>query len=242
MKEKTVFFDLDDTLYDRSGPYLAAFRQFFGGRYEDKAAQAYQAVMHRGYEVFTAAHTGKISMDAMHIYRHQIGLLDVGIRITAAQALQLQAVYAAQQQRITLSAAVRAALDYCREAYRAIGVITNGNAYYNAVSQRETFGGTTAIGSGIALPHASNAGVSAPGISALLLRRGVDWGAPDGQPVDLVFMIAVPPKSESLHLQILARLVNLLGRRDLVEALRTASNPQRFVELIAKTENACFAD
>ena len=111
MKEKTVFFDLDDTLYDRSGPYLAAFRQFFGGRYEDKAAQAYQAVMHRGYEVFTAAHTGKISMDAMHIYRHQIGLLDVGIRITAAQALQLQAVYAAQQQRITLSAAVRAALE-----------------------------------------------------------------------------------------------------------------------------------
>ena len=127
MKEKTVFFDLDDTLYDRSGPYLAAFRQFFGGQYEDKAAQAYQAVMHRGYEVFTAAHTGKISMDAMHIYRHQIGLLDVGIRITAAQALQLQALYAAQQQRITLSTAVRAALDYCREAYRAVGVITNGS-------------------------------------------------------------------------------------------------------------------
>ena len=120
------------------------------------------------------------------------------------------------------------------ELQEGIGVITNGNAYYNAVRQRETFGGTTAIGGGIALPHASNAGVSAPGISALLLRRGVDWGAPDGQPVDLVFMIAVPPKSESLHLQILARLVNLLGRRDLVEALRTASNPQRFVELIAK--------
>ena len=43
------------------------------------------------------------------------------------KALQLQAVYAAQQQRITLSAAVRAALDYCREAYRAVGVITNGS-------------------------------------------------------------------------------------------------------------------
>ena len=123
------------------------------------------------------------------------------------------------------------ALGILVELQEGIGVITNGNAYYNA-----------AIGGGIALPHASNAGVSAPGISALLLRRGVDWGAPDGQPVDLVFMIAVPPKSESLHLQILARLVNLLGRRDLVEALRTASNPQRFVELIAKTENACFAD
>ena len=76
----------------------------------------------------------------------------------------------------------------------------------------------------------------------LLLRRGVDWGAPDGKPVDLVFMIAVPPGSESLHLQILARLVNLLSRSDLVESLRTASNPHRFVELIAKAENACFAE
>ena len=49
-------------------------------------------------------------------------------------------------------------------------------------------------------------------------------------------MIAVPPGSESLHLQILARLVNLLSRSDLVESLRTASNPHRFVELIAKAE------
>ena len=129
------------------------------------------------------------------------------------------------------------ALGILVELQEGIGVITNGNAYYNAVSYRETFGGTTAIGGGIALPHACNAG-----ISALLLRRGVDWGAPDGEPVDLVFMIAVPPGSESLHLQILARLVNLMSRSDLVESLRTASNPHRFVELIAKAENACFAE
>ena len=38
------------------------------------------------------------------------------------------------------------------------------------------------------------------------------------------------------------RLVNLLSRSDLVESLRTASNPHRFVELIAKAENACFAE
>lgn len=132
------------------------------------------------------------------------------------------------------------ALGILVELQEGIGVITNGTAYYNAVTQRETFGGSTAIGGGIALPHASNAGVSSPGISALLLRRGVDWGAPDGRPVDLIFMAAVPPHNESLHLQILARLVNLLSRSSLVEELRSASNPERFVELIAKAENACF--
>lgn len=134
------------------------------------------------------------------------------------------------------------ALGILVELQEGIGVITNGNAYYKAVTARESFGGTTAIGGGIALPHAGNAGVSAPGISALVLRRGVDWGAPDGVPVDLVFMIAVPPGRESLHLQILARLVNLLSRSELVDALRAATNPQLFVELIAKTENACFAE
>lgn len=63
------------------------------------------------------------------------------------------------------------------ELQEETGAITNGTAYYNAVCQRENFGGTTAIGDGIALPHACNAGVSAPSISALTLRHGVDWGA-----------------------------------------------------------------
>lgn len=134
------------------------------------------------------------------------------------------------------------ALGILVELQEGIGVITNGTAYYNAVCQREAFGGTTAIGDGIALPHAGNAGVSAPGISALTLRHGVDWGAPDGQPVDLLFMIAVPPEEEGLHLQILARLVNLLSRTTLVDALRHASSPLRFLELLQKAEKTCFGD
>ncbi len=132
------------------------------------------------------------------------------------------------------------ALGIMVELQESSGVITNGIAYYNAVCQRETFGGTTAIGNGIALPHAGNAGVSAPGISALTLRHGVDWGAPDGRAVDLIFMIAVPPGEESLHLQILARLVNLLEYGTLVDALRHASSPARFLELIQRAENTCF--
>ena len=46
------------------------------------------------------------------------------------------------------------ALGILVELQEGIGVITNGNAYYNAVSYRETFGGTTAIGGGIARPQA----------------------------------------------------------------------------------------
>ena len=133
------------------------------------------------------------------------------------------------------------ALGILVELQEGIGVITNGTAYYNAVCQREAFGGTTAIGDGIALPHAGNAGVSAPGISALTLRHGVDWGAPDGQPVDLLFMIAVPPGAESLHLQILARLVNLLSDAELARMLRVSTSPEDFILRLTRAEASRFA-
>lgn len=123
---KTIFFDLDDTLYDRSVPYRAAFAQFFGGRDTARAADAFAAFVKRGYEVFEAAHTGRMSMEQMYLYRHQKGLEDVGIAVTDADALTLQALYAAQQQRITLSVDMVAVLELCRVRFAAIGVITNG--------------------------------------------------------------------------------------------------------------------
>ena len=116
MDRLTIFFDLDDTLYDRSIPYERAFSQFFGGRYAEKLPQAFDAVIHRGYEVFTDAHTGKISMEAMHVYRHQTGLADAGISITPDEALRFQALYAEQQRHITLSDTMRRVLDLCRSA------------------------------------------------------------------------------------------------------------------------------
>ena len=126
MDRLTIFFDLDDTLYDRSIPYEKAFDRFFGGKYADKLPQAFDAVIHRGYEVFTAAHTGKITMEAMHIYRHQTGLRDVGISITPDEALRFQTLYAGQQRHIMLSDTMRQVLDVCKARFAHVGVITNG--------------------------------------------------------------------------------------------------------------------
>ena len=126
MDRLTIFFDLDDTLYDRSIPYEKAFEQFFGGKYADKLPQAFDAVIHRGYEVFTAAHTGKITMEAMHIYRHQTGLRDVGISITPDEALRFQALYAGQQRHTPLSDPRGLVLEVCNARFPHVGVITNG--------------------------------------------------------------------------------------------------------------------
>ena len=134
------------------------------------------------------------------------------------------------------------ALGILVELQEASGIITNGTAYYNAVCDRETAGGSTAIGEGIALPHACNAGVAAPGVAALALNEGIDWGAPDGKPVDLIFMLAMPPQAQSDHLLLLARLVNLLSDNNLTQALRQALTRERFIELLARAEAERFAE
>ena len=133
------------------------------------------------------------------------------------------------------------ALGVLVELQESNGVITNGTAYYNAILQRETAGGSTAIGEGIALPHARNAGVAAPGVAALGLRRGIDWGAPDGRLVDLVFMVAAPADDPGGHLLIMARLVNLVSDPALVEELRTCLTPEDFIRRLARAEASRFA-
>ena len=134
------------------------------------------------------------------------------------------------------------ALGILVELQEAGGVITNGTAYYNAICDREIAGGSTAIGEGIALPHASNAGVAAPGLAALCLRSGVDWGAADGKPVDLIFMTAMPPNAQCEHLLLLARLVTLLSDPEVTRGLRHAVSRERFIELLARAEAERFAE
>ena len=83
--------------------------------------------------------------------------------------------------------------------------------------------------------------MAAPGLSALTLEEGIDWGAPDGRPVDLVFMLAVPPGQESLRLLLLARLVNLMSNEELVRLLRSARTPADFIEKMSRIEQDVFA-
>ena len=131
---------------------------------------------------------------------------------------------------------VQTALETLVELQESNGVITNGTAYYKAVCERERAGGTTAIGEGLAIPHACNAGVASLGLAALTLTRGLDWGA-----ADMIFMVAVPPDRQSDHLLILARLVNLLSDHRLTEKLRMADTREAFIRILNQTEAAIFA-
>ena len=124
---KTLFFDLDNTLYDRSVPFLRAFSDFFGGRYPDETAKlAHTRCNECGNEVFADSQSGKISMRDMYIYRFQEGMRRAGIGISADDALRFQEIYKSRQHMIGLTDAAARLLDLAKARFGRLAVLTNG--------------------------------------------------------------------------------------------------------------------
>jgi PTS system nitrogen regulatory IIA component len=85
------------------------------------------------------------------------------------------------------------------------GLPADGDGLYRALLEREQLG-STGIGHGVAIPHCKLKGLD-HGILALgLARPGVDFGAPDGKPVSVFFLVLSPDDNPAEHLQTLARV------------------------------------
>lgn len=111
------------------------------------------------------------------------------------------------------------------------GNITDADAYKAQVFKREEEG-TTGIGDGIAIPHGKCAAVKAPGLAAMVIPNGVDYQSLDGQPANLLFLIAAPDTKDNIHLAVLSKLSVLLMNPDFTKKLRAAKTPDEFLHVI----------
>lgn len=116
------------------------------------------------------------------------------------------------------------------------GNISDLEEYKKGIYAREALS-TTGIGEGIAIPHAQNKAVSAPGLAAMVVRDGVDYESLDGLPAKLFFMIAVPETGGNEHLQILAMLSTMLMDAEFKNALLQAKTQEEFMQIIDEKEN-----
>ena len=83
------------------------------------------------------------------------------------------------------------AIDLLVELQVKSGNIADAEGYKKAILAREEKG-STAVGDGIAIPHAKSETVKAPSLAAITVKEGVDYEALDGEPSNLLFMIAAP--------------------------------------------------
>ncbi|MDD7022000.1 MAG: fructose-specific PTS transporter subunit EIIC [Aeromonadales bacterium] len=117
------------------------------------------------------------------------------------------------------------------------GCINDAERFRQAVFDREAKG-STGLGEGVAIPHAKSAGVSYPGLAAMVVRDGIEFDSLDGKKARLFFIIASPHKASDAHLDVLARLSSLLIDPSFRQSLIDAKSVSEFLSLIDKAESA----
>jgi mannitol/fructose-specific phosphotransferase system IIA component (Ntr-type) len=94
--------------------------------------------------------------------------------------------------------------------------------------------GSTALGRGVALPHAKTLGVRSPGLAFGLCRGGVEFESMDGLPVHLVFLFVVPRARPGLHLKVLAALNRFLRNEENRKSLLGASDETSIRKILSE--------
>lgn len=117
------------------------------------------------------------------------------------------------------------------------GRITDKKVFLEGILARESQT-TTGLGDGIAMPHAKNSAVKMPTVAFARSTAGVDYQAMDGQPVHLLFMIAVPANANNTHLEALASLSRYLLQDGFMDKLKQATTPDDVVNLFTTQETA----
>lgn len=140
------------------------------------------------------------------------------MRITELFTASSIALDEAQQDRSQI-------IDRLVELQATHGNIRDKEAYKKGLYEREDEG-STYVDNGITVPHAKCDCVTRPSLAALRLKTPVQYNAEDDGKTDLLFAIAAP-KNGSLHVDMLARMMQMLMNEDFVEKLRTAKTPGR---------------
>ena len=102
------------------------------------------------------------------------------------------------------------------------------------LTKREKLG-STAVGNGVAIPHANVEHIDKCYVFVSTLSTGLDFNATDDQPVDIVFLLIAPDKNGSEHLQALALISRLLRNKELTTKLRGCKSTESALAVISQT-------
>ena len=122
--------------------------------------------------------------------------------------------------------------DLCRRAASTLKV--DANKITADILKREELG-STAVGGGVAIPHARIADVKRPFGLLARLKSVIEFDAIDSQPVDLVFLLLLPTAPAGEQLNALALVARRLRDADTVRNARRAMDPSGLYAAVAQS-------
>lgn len=109
------------------------------------------------------------------------------------------------------------------------------NKLIDALMAREALG-STAIGQGIAIPHAKSDCVSKLLAAFALSKKGVDFDSLDGDLAYIFFLLVAPQDSAGPHLKALARISRLLKDKYFRDTLRACADEKAVIKTISQED------
>ncbi len=106
---------------------------------------------------------------------------------------------------------------------------------FDSLFAREKLG-STGLGQGVAIPHGRIKGLKAAAGAMIRVRNPIPFDSPDGQNVDLIFVLLVPERATDEHLQILSELAQMFGDKPFRERLLGAATAEDLQQLITRWE------
>jgi PTS system nitrogen regulatory IIA component len=111
------------------------------------------------------------------------------------------------------------------------GQVRDGDELFQRIWEREQLG-STGIGQGVAIPHCKLKGLRHGVVAVGLVPAGVDFGAVDGQPVKVFFLVISPADAPAEHLQILAALSRWIKADQHAGRLLALHDPAQVYDLL----------
>jgi len=111
----------------------------------------------------------------------------------------------------------------------------NRNKLIDALMTREALG-STAIGQGVAIPHAKSDSVDKLVAAFGISKKGVDFDSLDGEPAYIFFLLVAPQDSAGPHLKALARISRLLKDKYFRDNLRACVDDKSIVKIISQED------
>ncbi|HEY7743366.1 MAG TPA: PTS IIA-like nitrogen regulatory protein PtsN [Burkholderiales bacterium] len=104
---------------------------------------------------------------------------------------------------------------------------------FDSLFAREKLG-STGLGRGIAIPHGRVKGLKEALGALARTKQPIPFDAPDGQPVELIFVLLVPDRATDLHLQILSELAQMFSDKSFRDRMRAATTAAEMHQVITQ--------
>lgn len=130
---------------------------------------------------------------------------------------------------------VRDALHALVGRIREQGIVADPDALEAALLTREAVH-TTAMGSGVAVPHATVTGLERPVMMVAVAPDGVAFGPVGLDPVRVFFVVLSPPNQTALHIKLLARIARLVRHPGFIQRLERAGSAEDLLEELERVD------